>query len=453
MSGSGSTSSGDARKTTDVRMRGFLSRSPVTDAYSWLASVIEPLSSEDIAIDEAHRRVLANSVASPMNVPAFDRSAMDGYAVLGDETTGATDFNGQSFSVIGQSMPGTPFAGSVVAGSAVRIMTGAPMPDGADCVVPAEFTRAIETSTDESPAADATTINATTIEVTKAFAPEKNVGRTGEDVRQGDDILVAGRCLRPQDVGLLASVGIDQVTVYRKPRVRILVTGNELVEAGQTRLANQIFDSNTPMLRGLVERDGGILESVTRSTDDPDSIRTAMTGGDVDIVLVSGGSSVGSEDHAPHILAEAGELAIHGIAMRPSSPAGMGRIATADGSRFVFLLPGNPVSCLCAYDFFASQAIRRQQGLAAGWPYSSVELPLAKKIASAVGRVDYCRVLIQNRQIEPLALTGASRLSSTVKGDGFVVIPASLEGYASGTEIEVYQYDTHPSALKFGESS
>jgi molybdopterin molybdotransferase len=419
----------DAR---DVRMRGFLSRSSVDEAFAWLEKAVAPLATETISVVDAHRRVLSESVASPMNVPAFDRSAMDGYAVHGDETNGASDFNPLKFKIVGESMPGAPFDGSVARGCAVRIMTGAPMPTGANCVVPAEFTRS------ES--------NRDTVGVTKAFAPEKNVGRTGEDVRQGDDILAAGRQLRPQDVGLLASVGIDRVSVLQKPRVRILVTGNELVEIGESRNANQIFDSNTPMLCGLLERDAGDLESVTRCTDHRESIRYAMTSGDVDVVLVSGGSSVGTEDHAPGILAAAGELGIHGIAMRPSSPAGMGRITGSERSRLVFLLPGNPVSCLCAYDFFAARTIRRLGGLPGGWPYPRQRLPLARKISSAVGRVDYCRVLIRNGRVDPLALTGASRLSSTVRGDGFVVIPASLEGYAPETLVDVYCYDQQPSS-------
>ena len=426
------TESNQTQPARDVRMRGFLNRSSVEEAIAWLDKSVVGLSAETVSVVDAHRRVLNESVASAMNVPAFDRSAMDGYAVHAEETTGASDFNPLQFKVIGTSMPNAPFDGMVEPGCAVRIMTGAPMPAGADCVVPAEFTRA--DSDGES------------VGVVTAIAAEKNVGRTGEDVRQGDAILAAGRQLRPQDVGMLASVGIDRVSVVRAPRVRILVTGNELVEVGNSRAASQIFDSNTPMLGGLVERDGGHLESVTRCRDDRDSIRIAMTAGDVDVVLVSGGSSVGAEDHAPGILAEAGELGIHGIAMRPSSPAGMGRIVDGSRSRLVFLVPGNPVSCLCAYDFFAGRTIRQLGGLPIEWPYPRQQLPLTRKISSAVGRVDYCRVLIQDGHVEPLALSGASRLSSTVRGDGFVVIPASLEGYAPETVVDVYRYDLQPSA-------
>jgi molybdopterin molybdotransferase len=146
---------------------------------------------------------------------------------------------------------------------------------------------------------------------------------------------------------------------------------------------------------------------------------------------------VGLEDHAPRILAEVGELAVHGVALRPASPTGLGFL----GGRPVFLLPGNPVSCLCAYDLFASRAVRGLGGRDRGLPYRSCRLPLARKIVSMVGRVDYARVRVNAGQVEPLAVSGASILSSTTRADGFVLVPADLEGYAPGEEVEVFLYD------------
>jgi molybdopterin molybdotransferase len=171
--------------------------------------------------------------------------------------------------------------------------------------------------------------------------------------------------------------------------------------------------------------------------DRPQEIRDAMLAPGADVVLVSGGSSVGAEDHAPRLLAEAGELAVHGVAMRPSSPAGFGRI----GAVFVFLLPGNPVSCLCAYDFFAGRALRRLGGRAADWPHRTCTAALKRKIASAVGRVDYCRVRLDGDEAEPIALSGASILSSTTQADGFVIVPSASEGFAAGTAVTVYLYE------------
>jgi molybdopterin molybdotransferase len=155
------------------------------------------------------------------------------------------------------------------------------------------------------------------------------------------------------------------------------------------------------------------------------------------VILISGGSSVGSEDHAPRLVAELGELPIHGVAMRPSSPAGVGRIGTA----LVFLLPGNPVSCLCAYDFFAARALRIMSGLPADWPHRTRSLRVARKIVSAVGRVDYCRVRVTGDEVEPIALSGASILSSTTRADGFVIVPGASEGYGPGSDVVVYLYE------------
>jgi molybdopterin molybdotransferase len=215
------------------------------------------------------------------------------------------------------------------------------------------------------------------------------------------------------------------------------VTGDELVEAGGPKGTYQIYDANSPMLHGLIVRDGGVCEGVYKVADDRESIRRAMLSDSADVVLVSGGSSVGAEDHAPSILAEVGEVTVHGIAMRPSSPAGFGRI----GRTLVFLLPGNPVSCLCAYDFFAGRALRLLGGRGAQWPHRTQQVTLTRKIASAVGRVDYCRVRISGNKAEPLALSGASILSSTTRADGFVIVPDESEGYGPGTTLSAYLYE------------
>jgi molybdopterin molybdotransferase len=402
-------------------MHGFTARAEVTDVLRWIDMHATKLRAENLSIDEATGRVLAEPVIAPIDVPAFDRSAMDGYAVLGSQTSGASDYSPLEFDVVGQALPGQPFAGTVNAGTAVRIMTGAPLPQGADAVVPAEYA-------DESEGRVALTL---------AVGTGKNVGACGEDIRAGTNVLDAGRRLRPQDLGLIASLGIAEVAVVQRPRVRIVVTGNEVVRPGERKGRYEIYDANSAMLRGLIGRDGGIVEAHHKLGDDAARIREALVAPNADVILVSGGSSVGSEDHAPRLLAEVGELAIHGVAMRPSSPAGAGRV----GDALVFLLPGNPVSCLCAYDFFAGRAIRLRGGRSADWPYRTREGIVARKIVSAIGRVDYCRVRFSGDEIEPLALSGASILSSTTRADGFVIVPAESEGYGPGTRVTAYLYD------------
>jgi len=207
----------------------------------------------------------------------------------------------------------------------------------------------------------------------------------------------------------------------------------------------KIVDSNSVMLAALVDRDGGATLPFEILPDDPEAIRAALASDDADVVLVSGGSSVGQEDHAPRLVAEIGRLDFHGISMRPSSPTGVGRLGVgADGTdpeRFVFLLPGNPVSCLCAYEFFAGPTIRALGGRRRDWPHPRVKLPLARKISSSLGRTDYVRVTIEDGQVVPLATSGASILSSTVRADGVVIVPRDAEGCPEWAEVEVRLYD------------
>jgi molybdopterin molybdotransferase len=405
----------------DVRMHGFSKRAEVAAVLAWVDAHATRLANERVDVDEASGRVLAQPIVATLDVPAFDRAAMDGYAVRGDETSGASDYNPIAFSDVGQALPGRPHDGALQPGHAVRVMTGAPMPSGADSVVPAEYASERDGR----------------VELTQAVAQGKHVGTRGEDIRAGATVLHAGRKLRAQDAGLIASLGIDEIDVVRRPRVRLVVTGNEIVAPGDAKGPYQIYDANSAMLRGVVARDGGMIESHRRLGDDPARIRDALVASGADVMLISGGSSVGAEDHAPRLVAEAGELAIHGVAMRPSSPAGVGRI----GDALVFLLPGNPVSCLCAYDFFAGRAIRLRGGRAADWPHRTRRATVARKIASDIGRVDYCRVRFVGDDVEPLALAGASILSSTTRADGFVVVPADSEGYAAGSGVTVYLYE------------
>jgi molybdopterin molybdotransferase len=405
----------------DVRMRGFQDRSEVSDVCALLDARLRPLAPEAVRLQEAAGRVLAADVVAEVAVPGFDRAAMDGYALRGSETFGADPYNPLEFAVIGQALPGRPHAGAISTGQAVRIMTGAPLPDGADAVLQAE-------------AAEET---AGRLRVSEAVPPGRHVGRRGEDIEPGSVVLPAGRLLRPQDVGVLASIGAATVQVVRRPRAAVLITGDELLPCGSRPEGYRIVDSNSVMLEALVRRDGGVPATAPLIPDQREAVRAALLGAAADVVLISGGSSVGQEDHAPRIVAELGELCVHGVALRPASPAGVGFL----GGAAVFLLPGNPVSCLCAYDLFAGRAVRRLGGRSVELPYRWSVLPLARKIASAVGRVDYVRVVIRDGQVEPIATSGASILSSTTRADGFVLVPRDSEGHAPGESVQVYCYD------------
>jgi molybdopterin molybdotransferase len=198
-----------------------------------------------------------------------------------------------------------------------------------------------------------------------------------------------------------------------------------------------IVDSNSLMLEALVRRDGGAIGQTLHLPDDRDRIRAALLHAPGDLLVTTGGTSVGVEDHAPVLIAELGELLVHGVAMRPSAPTGFGWVA----GRPVFLLPGNPVSCLAGYDFFVGLAVRRMGGRPDAWPYRQTRLPLRDRISSQIGRVDYARVRIDSGQAILIATSGASVLSSTTQADGFVAVPQDSEGYAAGEPVDVWLYD------------
>lgn len=400
-------------------MQGFTRRHTVQEALSWLDAQLRTLDTEDVPLRDASGRVLASAVVSDIDVPGFDRATMDGYAVVADSTEGATPYNRIPFSVVGDALPGAPFTGTIARGQVVRIMTGAPMPAGGDAVLPAESVDA----------------NDDGIAAISEVSPHKNVGHRGEDIVRGTTLLATGRVLRPQDLGVMSSIGLATARVVRRPRVRLVITGNELLPTGSKPRGYQITDANGPMLAALAERDGATVDFPGLIRDEADAILSSLNA-NVDVVIVSGGSSVGIEDLAPVLVAEHGELAVHGIAMRPSSPTGMGTL----GSRLVFLLPGNPVSALCAYDFFAGRAIRALGGRSKQWPYRAVRGTLTRKISSPIGRLDYARVRIEHGDVEPLSVSGASLLSSTTRADGFVIVEQDSEGYAAGSDVEVWLY-------------
>ncbi|HKB03596.1 MAG TPA: gephyrin-like molybdotransferase Glp [Gemmataceae bacterium] len=405
----------------DVRMRGFPARTDVDEAVALIRKRVSSLGPESVPVDGAAGRVLAKAVTAEVPVPHFDRAAFDGFALRAADTAGAARDHPVPLRVVGEALPARPFGRAIGVGEAVRIMTGSPIPVGADAVLPAEHARE---SNGE-------------LTIAEPVGQWKNVGRVGEDVSLGRTVLPARRVLRPQDLGLLSSIGIAQVDVVRRPRVAILITGDEILPPGSKPTGFKIVDSNSVILRALIGRDGGEALPTNHLADRPDAIRAAMTADDRDVLLMSGGTSVGREDHTPRLVAELGELPIHGLALRPASPAGIGFIR----NRPVFLLPGNPVACLCAYDLFAGRAVRLLGGRSDELPYRTVERPVAGRIESPVGRVEYARVTVGPDGVRPVPVTGASVLSSTVAADGFVLVPKERHGYAPGEVVTVHLYD------------
>ena len=413
-------------RPSDARVR---ARSSVTDVLALIERRVGRLGAEAIDFRAGAGRILAAEVVAAEPVPAFDRAAMDGYAVRGEETFGATPYNPAVLRCIGEARPGRRSAVIVEAGAAVQITTGSAPPGGGGY--------GGQGRSDPARGRPGLDLRAHTAR------PPCRPARRGRC--RGD-----GRARRrpgapPAGPGGLSALAAKTIAVIRQPRVHVIVTGDELLAPGTPAEGCRLADMNSVMLDPLITRDGGLTRVAGPLPDDRDGLRTEILRAvaSADLVLISGGSSTGPEDHAPGLVAELGTLEVHGVALRPASPTGLGFIAFAadagpEAPRTtvpVVLLPGNPVSCLCAYDFFAGPIIRRLGGRPGGWPHRTLEAPLAHKLASVVGRVDYARVRIEQGHVEPLAVSGASILSSTTRADGFVIIPADLEGYPAGAMV------------------
>ncbi len=420
----------DGDAPIDVRMRGFGETVDLEAALARLVGAVTPLPAEPVGIRDVVGRVLAEDVASGLDVPPFARSAVDGFAVHAEDTFGAAPLAPNELVVVGTSMPGTLPERALQPGEALRIMTGAPLPDGADAVVMVENTDA---HGDHGRGARA-------VRILEAVPPGKHVGRRGEDVKVGDVVLAAGRHLRAADVAVLASIRRATVACHRRPRVAILSSGNELVDplsdapAGPTT----IFESNGYHLEALVRAEGGVPTRLGIIRDDRDVLRDtiAAAAAEHDVVITTGAVSVGQEDFIPLIVRELGELWVHGVSIRPAHPAGFGRI----GEALAFILPGNPVATYVGFWAFVRPALRLLAGRGEGSlaPDRTVRAPLGRKIASQPGRVDFARVrLADDGTVEPVRVGGAGVLTTLTRSDGMVIIPGDVEGIEAGESVEV----------------
>jgi molybdenum cofactor synthesis domain-containing protein len=408
-----------------VRMRGFTSYTKLADALEMVLSKIEQLEPEVVPFEQALGRALAEDVVSRVDLPPFDRAAVDGYAVRAADTFRAIESSPVKLRVVGSANVGSAARIEVKRGEAAKIMTGAPMPKGADAVVMVEQTKA----------------EGEHVLVFTKLPPGKNVSARGEDVRRGEVVLERGRLLRPQEVGMLAATGNTEVRVARRPRVAILATGEELRPPGTRLKEGEIVDVNSYSLSAAVKSCGGLPRRLGLVPDDSRSLRRALRrAARYDMALISGGSSVGERDLVPEVIAELGELLFHGVAIRPGGPTAFGVI----GGKPFFGLPGFPVSALVAFDMLVRPALRRMQGLPAERGYPKVRARLARKISSTLGRMEIVRVRVREEGgelvAEPIRIAGSGILSSMTRADGFLLLPEDVEGLEEGSQVEVELY-------------
>jgi molybdopterin molybdotransferase len=383
------------------RMRGFAARSSLDEAWAWLDARIEPLAAEMVEASAAIGRITARDVVAPGDLPATDRVAVDGYAIRAADSVGASDYN--PF-LLGH--PGSPLPVSV----------GDAVPQGTDAVAAVEHTRFV----------------AGMIELVASVAEGDGIERRGDDVAAGTILLPAGRTVLPADAALLSATGVAAVPVVRRPVVRVAAIGDELAAGG---------DLDRPMLTALIARDGGIVECHPPLPDDEAVIRDFLGRPGADLVILCGGSGPGANDFAAQALAGAGSLAIHGIALRPADSTALGEA----GGVPVAILPGRPAACLCAYEIVAGRAVRRLAGGPTGFPYQCRALITVRKIVSPGGWVDFCRVrLTDDGRVEPIGSGGTFSLSSVVRADGFVLVPAGHEGFPAGGTVPVHLFASMP---------
>jgi molybdenum cofactor synthesis domain-containing protein len=397
-------------------MHGFSARHTVQAALAWLDGQLHALQAETVPLRRAAGRVLAAPIVSGIDVPGFDRATMDGFAVVAAATEGASPYNRLTFRVVGDSFPGAPFDGTMTAGDAVRIMTGAPMPPGADAVVMVEETES---------AGDA-------VRVMTPVHPRQHIGRRAADIAAGQTVLAPGQLLNPSRVGAIAAIGAADVEVFAQPRVAVISTGNEVVDPGHPLAPGQIHDINRFTLGAVITEHGGTAVPLRTAADALDALEQAVvSAADTDVIVFSGGSSVGERDLVLDIMRRMGEVVFHGIAVKPGKPTAFGRI----DRKPVLGMPGYPTSCLSNAYILLVPLLRRIARLPEHQP-RRVRLPLARRVVSTAGRHQFYTVRIDNGAAVP-AFKASGDITSMSQADGYIEIPTHTDIVAEGDLVDV----------------
>ncbi|MDL4772463.1 molybdotransferase-like divisome protein Glp [Actinomadura xylanilytica] len=381
--------------------------------------VLPPL---DLALLEAEGAVLAEPVPAPVPLPPFDNSAMDGYAVVAVDVAAASEAEPAVLPVVGDILAGDPGVSAIRPGLTARIMTGAPMPAGADAVIPVEWTDG----------------GAATVRITRPAPPGNYIRRAGEDVLAGQVVAGPGARLGAAQIGMLAAVGRARVLARPKPRVVVLSTGSELREPGSDLAPGEIWDSNSFMLTAAVIEAGGVGHRQPTVGDDPaevlETLEDLLTRADA--IVTSGGVSMGTRDVVKEVLTGVGTVRFHKVRMRPGKPQGFGLLQGVP----VFTLPGNPVSAYVSFQVFVRPALRAMQGLEPE-PLPTVSAVLAEDVKSPAGLRHYLRGRLSfNRgffSVAPAEGQGSHQLGSLSAANALIELPEDAEALPAGTHVEV----------------
>lgn len=405
-----------------VRLKGFQKLTSADEALqTWLNVLqVKRCSEVTVPLNEALNRVLAEDIVAKEDLPRFDKSAVDGYALRAEDTTGASQFKPVTFSLTESD--------TINSKQAKQIWTGNPIPKGANAVVMIENTKRSDGK----------------LEVWVQLATGGNVSKKGEDVKKGEKVLKAGARLKPYHLALLSALGNSEAKVVEKPRIGILATGNELAEAGSKLSGSQIFESNRVVLSAMCHELGAEPVDLGIAKDDLAEIAEKLKIGlrKCDAVITSGGTSVGGLDLVPEAVNNSGKpgVIVHGIALRPAMPTAL---AVLDGKP-VMILSGNPVAAIIGFEVFARPLICKMLGMKQAEPRPTVNAVMTRKVATALGRKTFVRVRVTQKNgeyfAEPVSARGSGAISTMTRGNGFVIVPENREGVAEGERVTVHLF-------------
>ncbi len=377
---------------------------------------------EEIPLFEAHKRVLAEDIIAFHDSPPFDKSAMDGFAVIGENTFGASQSAPKMLKIIDAIGAGDFSDKTVGENEAIVIATGAPVPNGANAVIMKEYTT---TDGDE-------------LTIYSQVTPGENVSPKSEDIEKGQKILDKNTFIRYQELGLIASAGYDTVKVFKKPKVKIIITGNELVEPTKDEIDKaKIINSNQFTIKALVEDSGAVAE-ITHAGDTFDEVKEAVlkASEDYDVIMTTGGTAISKGDVVLDVVDDIGEILFHGVAIRPGKPAGAGVV----NGKMVFTFSGQPVAAMSQFDMFARKYLFEMQGRSFDFHVVNRESQL--KIPSQLGRTDFIRAVSDDEYAKHVLNRGSGIIRSMVEANSYIIIDENDEGYQKGDIVDVVMFDS-----------
>ncbi|MDD2666303.1 MAG: molybdopterin-binding protein [Methanocellales archaeon] len=398
-------------------MKPFKSLIPLEKALKIMEKALKPIDrTESISIKKSLGRVLSGDVIAEIDVPPFDRAAMDGYALRAEDTYGANNFEPKILRKIDEIYAGEVSDKIVHRGECIQISTGCKMPSGSDAVMMVE-------STDQIGAE---------VKMFKPVYPKENVSPMGEDIAAGSIVLKPGEVLNPSKIGALAALGIQKINVYEKPRVAIIPTGDEIADLGSELKEGQVYDINSYTLSSIVEENGGAPIKFEIVPDTNESIRAAVKNSlEYDLISFSGGSSVGERDILHNVIEEVGTILFHGVQIKPGKPTLCGIV----DKKLVFGIPGYPTSCLSNGYRFLLPAVRKIARLPPK-RFTIVKARISRRVVSSLGRSQFLTVRLEGQVAHPV-FKESGAITSMADADGYVDIPADVDLIEAGDEVEV----------------